>query len=58
MKLYDMDVSKKIDYLVHGYYDEHEMLDKLIYYTTEEALEKAVKEIIKDGQVLGFEKDE
>lgn len=58
MKLYDMDVYEKIDYLVHGYYDEYEMLDKLIYYTAEEALEKAVKEIIKDGRIPGFEKDE
>lgn len=58
MKLYNMNVYQKIDYLISGYYYEHEMLEKLVDYIDEEALEKAVADLIKGERIPGFEKEE
>lgn len=57
MKLYDMDVYRKIDYLTDGYFYEDQMLNILINYIDEEELEKVVDQIINDYRIPGFKKD-
>lgn len=56
MKLCDMDVYQKIEYLTSNYFYENRMLELLIDYIDEEELEKIVDEVVHDYRISGFEK--